>query len=81
MQEPRGHFGSSAPCVPIKQAPVVEAESLVEEKLEVSVCVCVLCREKSKTLGIHINIREEVRFWYLRQIRFIHSFTKGILFV
>ena len=54
--------------MPIKQTPVVEAESLGKEKLEVSecvcVCVCVLCREKSKTLGIHINIREEVRVWY-----------------
>lgn len=51
--------------MPIKQTPVVEAESLGKEKLEVSecVCVCVLCREKSKTLGIHINIREEVRVW------------------
>ena len=74
MQKPRGHFSSPAPCMPVKQTPVVEAESLGKEKLEVSecvsvcvcvcVCVCVLCREKSKTLGIHINIREEVRVWY-----------------
>ena len=25
---------------------------------------CVLCREKSKSVGIHINIGEEVRVWY-----------------
>lgn len=46
MQEPGGHFGSSAPCMSIKQAPVVEAESLAEEKLEVNECESVSVNER-----------------------------------
>lgn len=67
MQELGGHFSSSAPCMPIKQAPVVEAESLVEEKWEMNegvcvyVCECVFYVRRKARLGNHINIREEVR--------------------
>lgn len=53
--------------MPIKQAPVVEAESLVKEKWEMNegvcvyVCECVFYVRRKARLGNHINIREEVR--------------------
>lgn len=60
MQEPGSHFSCSTTCVPIKQAPVVEAESLVKKKLKVNRDGGWRVTGRNKPVDNHINITREV---------------------